>query len=100
MGHSTLDEPLRAVELYAWLGEDEHGSGAIGLKQALTPAGLIPLVATERGKVAGVNLARQLQAQADRYGKTIVLCRFRLEAVDMVLRPKPSGPGGEGGHGR
>ena len=33
------------VELYAWVGEDEFGSGEIGLKQGLVPAGMIPLVA-------------------------------------------------------
>jgi hypothetical protein len=30
--------------LYAWIGEDEFGSGEIGLKRGLVPAGIIPLV--------------------------------------------------------
>lgn len=28
------------MNLWAWLGEDEHGSGEIGLKQAHAPAGM------------------------------------------------------------
>ena len=40
-----MPERIEQVRLFAWLGEDEHGSEVIGLKQAL-PAGLIPIVAT------------------------------------------------------
>jgi hypothetical protein len=35
---------LKDIELFVWLGEDEEGSGEIGLKQALVPARLIPMV--------------------------------------------------------
>lgn len=33
---------------FAWVGEDELGSGEVGLKRGYVPAGLIPLVAIER----------------------------------------------------
>lgn len=37
-------EPVRKMVLYAWVGEDELGSGEVGLKQALVPAGFIALI--------------------------------------------------------
>jgi len=67
------------VMLFAWVGEDEFGSGEIGLKQAHVPAGLIPLVAVRQDKVE--KLWPQLEAQARRYGKRIRLVRFRFDAV-------------------
>lgn len=68
------------VELYAWIGEDELGSGEIGIKQALVPAGRIPLVAIDRAKMEA--LWPRLDLQARMYGKKIRLCRFRF--VDVV----------------
>jgi hypothetical protein len=73
---------LAGLELYAWVGEDEFGSGRLGLKQGITPAGLIPLVALDREKIAG--LYPQLNEQARQYGKRIRLCRFVLADVVMA----------------
>jgi hypothetical protein len=80
-------ERLRQVELFAWLGEDEHGSGEIGLKQALVPAGYIPLVAVHQDKVAQEYLRRAMAAQAATYGKTIRLCRYQLVEVLETIDP-------------
>lgn len=75
----------RKTELFAWIGEDELGSGEIGLKCALCAAGHIPMVATKREKMAQGYIQQQLQEQARRYGKTIRLCRFVLVEELVVL---------------
>jgi hypothetical protein len=77
---------LAEMSLWAWLGEDEHGSGVIGLKQAQSPAGLIPIVATRRAKVERFH--PQFEAQAKRYGKRIRFCRF---AYAETLRETENG---------
>jgi len=46
-----MADELEDVELFAWLGRDEFGSGEIGLKQGVVPAGLIPIVSVKRDKV-------------------------------------------------
>jgi len=68
-----------AAELYAYLGEDELGSGEIGIKQALVPAGMIPMVAIRRDKME--KHFAQLEAQARACGKRIYLCRFELVEI-------------------
>lgn len=83
---SPAPTELAALNLHAWVGEDELGSGQIGLKQGLVPAGYIPLVATRREKIEG--LLPQMEAQAARYGKKIRLCMFRFVEV---LRETASG---------
>jgi hypothetical protein len=81
-------EHLRSIELFAWVGEDELGSGEIGIKQGHVPAGYIPLVAISRDKMS--RLAPHMQIQAMHYGKKIRLCRFVFaEVVDET----PSGEG-------
>jgi hypothetical protein len=86
----TNDTPerLQSVELFAWIGEDEYGSGEIGLKQARMPAGYIPLVvikgpgtAEHGAKLFGDELQDALNTQAVHYGKKIYLCRFRFAEV-------------------
>jgi hypothetical protein len=77
------------MDLYAWVGEDELGSGEIGLKQGYTRAGLVPLVAIRRDKMDNPNLLRQLVGQAARYGKTIRLVRFT--EVEVVKEIEPDG---------
>jgi hypothetical protein len=69
--------------ILAWVGEDEHGSGVIGIKQARVPAGLIPLAAMDYDaqKLQRAELILQLEAQAATFGKKIRLVRFRFEAV-------------------
>lgn len=68
------------MKLYAWIGEDEYGSGEIGLKQARVPAGYIPLVSLQRDKVDRIDIRKQLQIQANMYGKTIRLVEFSSDA--------------------
>jgi len=81
--HRLTEIVLQALELYAWVGEDEHGSGEIGIKQGHVPAGMIPLVAIDRSKVE--KLKPMLQRQTDGYGKRIYLVRFRYaEIVDAT----------------
>jgi hypothetical protein len=79
---AELPERLQGVELFAWVGEDELGSGQIGIKQGLVPAGMIPIVATSP-KVGRPEIAAQMDAQARLSGKRIYLVRFT--AVEVVM---------------
>lgn len=65
--------------LFAWVGEDEHGSGVAGLKQGHVPAGMVPLVATSLDKVQ--KLKPQMEAQAKRFGKRIRLVQYTFSGV-------------------
>lgn len=76
---------FREMSLYAWVGEDELGSGEIGIKQGLVPAGFIPLVATSLEKMA--NLKPQMEEQAKKYGVNLVLARFDFRAVITDVTP-------------
>jgi hypothetical protein len=69
--------------ILAWVGEDEKGSGVIGIKQGHVPAGLIPLAAMDYDlhKLVRPELLLQLEAQAAVWGKKIRLVRFRFEAI-------------------
>ena len=78
---------VQDVFLFAWVGEDELGSGEIGLKQGMVPAGMIPLVSVNQSKMVTAGLLGQLQRQADEYGKTIQLCRFVFSEVMVELVP-------------
>lgn len=82
-------ERLKDVELFAWMGEDEHGSGEIGIKQGLVPAGYIPLVSIHRGKLTAGYIHRGLAVQAATYGKTIRLVRFKMVDVVATIEPPP-----------
>lgn len=77
------------MELFAWIGEDEFGSGRIGLKQGRVPAGMIPLVVMDYDRAKIERLKQDLQKQADYYGVTIRLARFAF--VDDVLTLQPNG---------
>jgi hypothetical protein len=81
------DERIEQMVLYAWVGEDELGSGEVGLKQALVPAGMIPMVACKLSKVDEPYIVAQLREQARVYGKTIRLCRFVYAGEALVLEP-------------
>lgn len=72
-------EDVAGIELYAWLGEDEFGTGEVGLKQGVVPAGIIPMVAIPRAKLE--RYWPQAEAQAAQYGKRIYLCRFVMAEV-------------------
>jgi hypothetical protein len=84
------DQRLADIELFAWLGEDEMGSGEIGLKQAQVPAGRIPMVATRKEKMILPCIVGALGIQAAIFKKEISLCRFTFSAVETALRPDPS----------
>jgi hypothetical protein len=79
--------PADTPELYAYVGEDELGSGEVGLKMALVPAGLIALVATKAEKLTQENIVNQLTEQVRLYGKPIRLVRYVPVNVERVLGP-------------
>jgi hypothetical protein len=85
-----MNEPPPAITemvLWAWIGEDELGSGEVGLKQCTTPAGFIPLVACKDGKMDQLYIRDAMQAQASVFRKTIRLARFTFESVVITLEP-------------
>jgi hypothetical protein len=84
---SEVPAAVTDMRLWAWVGEDELGSGETGLKQAHTPCGLIPLVACEDGKLDQHYIRDQMQAQAAVCGKKIMLVRFVFERVIETLEP-------------
>lgn len=75
------------IELYAWIGEDELGSGKVGLKQARVPAGMIPIVAIDRSKVDQEYIIAQLELQARMWGRPIKLVRFEMVEVLKEIQP-------------
>ena len=77
MGEETKLQKVRSLELVAWVGEDELGSGQVGLKHGLCAAGDdVPFVAIMDHMPKLTKLKPQLEAQARRYGKKIYLVRF------------------------
>lgn len=82
-----MDPEVKTLKLYAWVGEDELGSGRVGLKQGLAPAGMVPLVATSREKMGQDYIVAQMQAQALQSGKSISLVAFSFEEVIETLGP-------------
>lgn len=78
----------QAPDLFAWIGEDELGSGIIGLKRAQVPAGNIPLVAIEshRDRIDSELIRLAMGVQAQIYDKTISLVRYI--AVEIVRETK------------
>ena len=69
--------------LYAWVGEDELGSGHFGLKQGVVPAGCIPLVTMDydRHKIERGTVRDGMEMQARMYGKKIRLVKFVFAEV-------------------
>lgn len=76
------------LDLFAWIGEDEFGSGRVGLKQGVTLAGIVPLVVMEYDRAKIDRMRDQLQLQADHYGKTIRLARFTFVEDVITLVPR------------
>lgn len=78
-----MSKELKDLVVVAWVGEDELGSGKIGIKQGCVPAGFIPLAAMDfdEWKLARPEMVRQMEAQAAVYGKRIRLVRFRFAEV-------------------
>lgn len=80
-----MSEELKDLEILAWVGVDERGSGRVGIKQGLVPAGMIPLAAMDYDahKLQRPEMLLQLEAQAATWGKRIRLVRFRFAEVVM-----------------
>jgi hypothetical protein len=76
------------MKVYAWVGEDEFGSGEVGLKQGRDRRGQITaLAAVDAEKLA--RFAEPLQLQATLYGKTIRL--IECEEVRTLVTLTPGG---------
>lgn len=82
---TVVPPEIENMVLYAWVGEDELGSGEYGLKHAHTPVGLVPLVACKTGKMDQRYIEEQLRAMRDVYGKQIRLLRFKFDGVEKEL---------------
>lgn len=74
------------LPLFAYLGLDEYGSGAIGIKQARVPAGMIPLVTLEQPKLERPYILEQLERQSQFFGKKIYFCRYEFTSVLWTTR--------------
>ena len=84
----SCDDPrVTEMVLHAWVGEDELGSGEVGIKAGFVPAGCIPLVACKEGKVDQRYIVEQMQAQSKQYGKVIRLAQFIFNSVEIELKP-------------
>lgn len=82
------DPRLKSLGLFAWVGEDEYGSGEIGLKQGITGAGTVPLVAVQREKIDRPDLREGLSRQSRAFTKPIYLARFAFaEILGLVDEP-------------
>ena len=79
---------VQQTALYAWVGEDELGSGEVGLKQAMVPAGCIPLVSVNDKKIDRNYILAQLQRQANVYGKPIRLCKYVFVEELITIMPE------------
>lgn len=88
-----MPSPPDRFELFAWIGEDEHGSGEVGLKQYVvlttTPPALMPMVSVHRHKLASEKFHRAMQAQADRFRKPIRLVRLVVVEELFTIQPRP-----------
>lgn len=76
---------LEEIELFAWLGEDElaqAGTGEIGIKRGIVPAGDIPMVAISRDKMTQDYIVKQMQYWAKATGKKRMLCRFIFFGIE------------------
>lgn len=75
-------------QVFAWMGDDEFRRQGVGLKQAVVPAGLVPLVSVRQDKLARPEIRQQLQEQANAYNTTIKLVRFVGVEVLETITPE------------
>lgn len=77
-------------DIYGWIGEDEQGSGQVGLKRALTPVGEVPLaaIANHLDRMTAKYLVAQLRRQADDSGMAIRLVRYVAVEEAMTIEPR------------
>ena len=78
---------LEDFVMYAWIGEDELGSGEVGIKQGVCPAGIIPMAMVHLSAADQDYIKDQLQWQANQYGKPITL--VKLKVIEEVIRLEP-----------
>ena len=80
---------VHELELWAWIGADdsEEKTGVLGLKQARTPAGMIPLAAVTPGKLEQDYIRVQMRELAASTGVRRYLVRFRVEEIEEVMEP-------------
>jgi hypothetical protein len=71
---------VQELEVYAWVGRDEYGSGEFGLKQGSVPAGMIAMVAIDKKKIDKYWDQAEIQAQV--FGQRIYL--VKLSFVEVV----------------
>jgi hypothetical protein len=71
---------VQELEVYAWVGRDEYGSGVFGIKQGSVPAGLIPMVSIDQKKLDKYWGNAEMQAQV--FGQRIYL--VKLAFVEVV----------------
>lgn len=79
-----------APDLLAYIGEDEFERGYVGIKQAMVPAGFIPIVAVEQDqeKITRPHIIEGLQQQVNVFHKPIRLIRYVAVEEIFVLEPK------------
>jgi hypothetical protein len=82
-----MENPIEGLEFYAWVGEDELGSGEVGIKRAFLNGQYMALVDTNPKKVDRLDFYLGLNAQAEKYGKKIRLVRF--VAAEVVAETIP-----------
>lgn len=93
-GHENPHAAARNFQAYAWVGEDEFGSGSVGFKQFMVfpsevgiPLSLMPAVSPDLEKITRAAIKRQLHAQAKKFGKSIYLVRLRVDSIAEVIVP-------------
>jgi hypothetical protein len=78
------------MELFAWIGEDEHYDG-ISLKMVVTPFGPTNAVAVKRDRMEHPVILAQMQAMADALNRPMRLVRFVEADVVTTFTPRPRG---------
>ncbi len=82
-----MNIPEKIPDVFVWMGEDELGSGEVGIKQGLTSCGLIPLVSVSQEKIGQDKIKNQMELQSKSYGKIIHLIRFVAQEVVITVEP-------------
>lgn len=84
MKMADTPKEVQELELYAWIGRDEYGSGVFGLKQGNVPAGTIPMVSIDQEKLD--KYWQHAERQATIFGQRIYL--VKLAFVEVVRETK------------
>ena len=78
------------LKLLAWIGEDEYGSGDVGLKQVMTKNGVTATAGVDKEDswIISENLKTAMEMQSVMFGKTLYLVRYKLEEIVEVITPE------------